>query len=352
MQTDADTHGRRFSLRSLLLAILLIAGLLAVYVPYYHRSLESARQEAQRYATQRASWKLAQAAANDERDVEAVRRVLASVADTSAINFRFLMQDAIAHGNQPLLELFLDNGGALDLPRRNEDELLRNALNCDQPLDVRFAMTQLIIAQQRDMWNAATQARLLDEAIAHNATDQFEILSRLGIPLSPPAVVTFGSTTRLKSILQSDPHLIHATFRFDFPGMSRSDYPLLHLACKAGRIEKADLLLERGADIDAVDSVNGNTCIHLAALGGQAEMIERLLQHGADIDAGNHKGSTPLMIACEWGKLDCVRSLLAAGADGNLRDHDGRTAWQLASSWSNNFDGALQQLLLEANAAQ
>jgi ankyrin repeat protein len=60
------------------------------------------------------------------------------------------------------------------------------------------------------------------------------------------------------------------------------------------------------------------TMLHDMAHEGSAEKIELLLDHGADIDAIDEEyRSTPLGIACRWGKLDVVNLLLDNGADPN-----------------------------------
>ena len=58
--------------------------------------------------------------------------------------------------------------------------------------------------------------------------------------------------------------------------------------------------------------------------------VELLLARGADINAADDRGRTALMTAAELGREGIVRRLLAAGADERLRDSQGKSALDLA----------------------
>jgi ankyrin repeat protein len=74
----------------------------------------------------------------------------------------------------------------------------------------------------------------------------------------------------------------------------------LHLAAFFGHEEAARLLLEAGADVQAV-SRNGltNTPLHAATAGKHEEVAMLLLEHGAESDAVDAGGYTPLQIATQ-----------------------------------------------------
>ena len=55
---------------------------------------------------------------------------------------------------------------------------------------------------------------------------------------------------------------------------------------------------------------NGNP-LHLAALEGQVLICHVLVQAGAELDAIDDEQNTPLMLACTKGKTNVVRYLLA-----------------------------------------
>ncbi|XP_071481368.1 scaffold protein ILK-like, partial [Diadema antillarum] len=73
----------------------------------------------------------------------------------------------------------------------------------------------------------------------------------------------------------------------------------MHWACKEGRTNIVDMLLSRGAKINATN-MGDDTALHLAAAHGHRDIVLKLLQHRADINAMNEHGNTPLHYACFW----------------------------------------------------
>jgi ankyrin repeat protein len=114
-----------------------------------------------------------------------------------------------------------------------------------------------------------------------------------------PAVMEIlrGRIDRLRQLLDEDPSLVSRRFsELDFGGtayrrLSLKGVTLLHVAAEFGNIEAAQLLLERGADVNAraeVDKagLNGQTPIFHAATQFQdfgLGMVRFLVKHGADL---------------------------------------------------------------------
>ena len=65
---------------------------------------------------------------------------------------------------------------------------------------------------------------------------------------------------------------------------------------EAGALEAAELALEKGNDINAVND-DGETALHWAAHWGKDSMVQFLVDHGAHVNAMNKRGQTPLSIA-------------------------------------------------------
>jgi ankyrin repeat protein len=75
--------------------------------------------------------------------------------------------------------------------------------------------------------------------------------------------------------------------------------PLEEAGTEAEALEAAQLLLELGADVNAVDN-NGDTAMHGAAYGNFPAIVQLLVDRGADINIWKQKdtaGRTPLFIA-------------------------------------------------------
>lgn len=62
----------------------------------------------------------------------------------------------------------------------------------------------------------------------------------------------------------------------------------LHIACREGKIQEAKQLLEQGADVNA--RFDGVPPLYVASQAGVTELIQLLLDNGADIDAISNHG--------------------------------------------------------------
>jgi ankyrin repeat protein/TPR repeat protein len=91
----------------------------------------------------------------------------------------------------------------------------------------------------------------------------------------------------------------------------------LHQAMRAKDVTVAELLIARGADVNA-KAKTGYTPLHVAAGLGKLERVRLLLSKGASVDAMDTHG-TPLHAAVVQGQEGIVEALLAAGANPDAR---------------------------------
>jgi hypothetical protein len=91
-------------------------------------------------------------------------------------------------------------------------------------------------------------------------------------------------------------------------------YPPLRVAACRNDLASAELLLAKGADLEA-HGESGCRPLHAAALYGHTEMVQLLLRAGAMVDAQRDDGHTALMLAVVGAHEAMVESLLRAGAD-------------------------------------
>ncbi|HEX2045767.1 MAG TPA: ankyrin repeat domain-containing protein [Gaiellaceae bacterium] len=102
----------------------------------------------------------------------------------------------------------------------------------------------------------------------------------------------------------------------------------LHLAAFFRHPQTAQLLVERGAPVDAVarNEEIVVTPLHSAAAARQTETAGLLLERGADPNARQAGGFTPLHAAAQHGDAALAELLIAHGADPAAAADDGRTA--------------------------
>ena len=95
-----------------------------------------------------------------------------------------------------------------------------------------------------------------------------------------------------------------------------NDITALMDACESGTFEMVKYLVERGADIDAVDDDElGMNALMIACRDGSFKMVKYLVDNGADIEILNNEGWNAVMFACEKGNFEMVKYLLEKGAD-------------------------------------
>ncbi|XP_015352420.1 ankyrin repeat domain-containing protein 27 isoform X5 [Marmota marmota marmota] len=77
----------------------------------------------------------------------------------------------------------------------------------------------------------------------------------------------------------------------------------------------------------------GHTPLHVAALCGQASLIDLLVSKGAMVNATDYHGSTPLHLACQKGYQSVTLLLLHYKANAEVQDNNGNTPLHLACTY-------------------
>jgi len=73
-------------------------------------------------------------------------------------------------------------------------------------------------------------------------------------------------------------------------------------------LEEVKLLLENGADVDAVNSFGG-TALMEASWRGHLKTVEVLIANNASVNIVDQIGKTALMEAVRWGRLEAAKSI-------------------------------------------
>jgi ankyrin repeat protein len=134
----------------------------------------------------------------------------------------------------------------------------------------------------------------------------------------------FGRVARLDELLTEEPELTRA--------WSEDGFTPLHLACFAGGADATRLLVERGADLEALSTASFAKVRPLgtAAFARDRESARVLLEAGADPNGRGEGGFTPVHSAAQNGDTEFMRLLLEHGADASTATDDGRTPTDLA----------------------
>jgi ankyrin repeat protein len=117
----------------------------------------------------------------------------------------------------------------------------------------------------------------------------------------------------------------------------------LHCAARHGHKEVAELLIAKGADVNAKNtggrtpidlainqgrkeiakllvSKSGDVSLHTAAYVGDLQRVEKFIDGGGNVDAKDQKGQTALHYAAKAGQIAVAKVLMANGADVNAGD--------------------------------
>jgi len=114
-----------------------------------------------------------------------------------------------------------------------------------------------------------------------------------------------GDLASVKAVLQGDPGQIHVT-------NANGSTPLI-VAASVGHLQVVDYLLNKGADIQAVNKM-GMGALHYAVIGEHLDVVKLLIEKGADVNIPSMMGS-PFHRAVFGGNMEMIRLLLGAGAD-------------------------------------
>lgn len=98
----------------------------------------------------------------------------------------------------------------------------------------------------------------------------------------------------------------------------------LHWSCKEGYLKIVEMLLQRGARVNATNR-GDDTPLHLASAHGHRDIVLLLLRSKADVNFTNEHGNSPLHYACFSGYGDIAEDLVNHGALVSLANKDGDT---------------------------
>ena len=162
-------------------------------------------------------------------------------------------------------------------------------------------------------------------ACYHGREGAVEALRGPAEPLSVFEAAALGDVRRLGELLDADAELVSA--------YAPDGFTPLQLAAFFGRPEAVGLLLERGAETDAVaKNPMRVTALHSAAAARATGIVRMLLDNGADTNAQQERGFTALHAAAQHGDAELAELLLSHGARRELAKDDGETPADTAAA--------------------
>ena len=274
-----------------------------------------------------------------------------------------ILEIAVARGDAELVELFIEKGLSPDSvigdaiytgDKKIVKILLNNgvkSLHCaafigdielaKSFLDEGFDINEKIVMGSAHEYSEYTP---LDCAKMGGNEDMIEFLMSNTEPVLESEniyqAVENGDILKVEEIIQNNPEIIN------IKNDEYSNYTPLMVAAECGNKKIVELLLEYGADINAVDN-NGYTPLRLAAASGYKKICQLLIEKGADINSVDEYGCTPLHLAAEIGKTEICQLLIEKGADINAVDNNGFTPLRNAAIYGYK---EICQLLIEKGA--
>ena len=102
---------------------------------------------------------------------------------------------------------------------------------------------------------------------------------------------------------------------------------LLYQAAREGWLDDIESELDAGEDIDVRTGDDWSwTPLHIAPMSEHASAVRLLLERDADINALDGRGNSALMLAIHAKRIETAYLLLDAGADARVVNQTGRTA--------------------------
>ncbi|MCX6773772.1 MAG: ankyrin repeat domain-containing protein [Candidatus Micrarchaeota archaeon] len=141
----------------------------------------------------------------------------------------------------------------------------------------------------------------------------------------------YATVDLLEAIYNNDTALAQSSIQkgADVNDRDNRGYTMLMTAAAWGRPYIAGLLIQNGADVNAINPYGDTALLQLHS--GQdtnynADVVRILIDNGANIDAMSNGGFTPLMYSANRGKTDAVKLLIEKGANVNVKNSYNYTA--------------------------
>ena len=253
-------------------------------------------------------------AATEAGDAE---RLIATLEYIQDINFKDDLKETTLHkaasrGQKDMVRLLLRKGASIEATNKYKNTPLHCAAQNGHTNTVELLLEKGARIHAMGEYNKAVEQDIKQGRLWIEGSSEFT-----ETPLH--LAVRNGHMSTVELLLEKGASVQASAMHYNTP---------LHLA-KSTRL--VELLLENGAWIDA-PGLLGNTALHFAACSGDTTMAELLLRKGASIEASNGADNTPLHLANLNRQSSMVELLLRKGASiesiGRRRSLFGQPSWQ------------------------
>jgi len=246
---------------------------------------------------------------------------------------------AARNGRYEVAQFLLESGA--DIEKGDEDGLtpLRYAVLFGHQRTADLLLSRGARVNQRDRYRWTP----LLSAVANQDAPMVELLLEYGA--NPELKTTRGEFPLIEAIFYQNSDIVGLLLEGGTnPDVQdiRNYYPALFLALDQRNFRIAEMLIHAGADLNNRAPQLNDTPLMRAVKMEIAETVELLLEKGAEINAVDDKGWSPLFYALERGNLQITNILLKHRIDRKIVDKEGQTPLDL---WSWKIDEHLQQLV-------
>lgn len=175
------------------------------------------------------------------------------------------------------------------------------------------------------------------------------ILREHGASVDFFSAVAIGDGEQVKGLLAKNPGLANSR--------GPDGYPALHLATKMDYKAIVSSILQAGGNVDIRNKAKRNgyfdeTALHCAASWDRHEIARLLIDAGADVNALGERRITPLHHAARFAYVKIVRLLFESGANPTPRDKNGQTPLDWCRELNRQNAAETEKLLREYDQNQ
>uniref|UniRef100_A0A8B9JUX8 non-specific serine/threonine protein kinase n=1 Tax=Astyanax mexicanus TaxID=7994 RepID=A0A8B9JUX8_ASTMX len=125
-------------------------------------------------------------------------------------------------------------------------------------------------------------------------------------------------------------HLLGSLTSYDINQPNKHGTPPLLIAAGCGNVQIIDVLMKKGAEIQALDK-SGANAIYYASRHGHVETLKYLHEKKCPLDVQDKSGETALHVAARYGNVDVVQYLCSIHANPDLTDREQETPLHCAA---------------------